>query len=163
MNNLYPKGHKKVTSKKKICWCLKQKNGIEFVELKDHLSLKYMQEAEDSLDACMKNIGKWKLITGYYACYNSLYSLLMKCGIKCEIHDCTINLMEFFGFNEEEIRFMEDLKSQRIRAQYYLENLSLDGVHEIKKFILKCKEILGKLNSLKIEEIRNKIKGGLND
>lgn len=150
-------------NKQKICWCLKQKNGIEIIELKEHLSLKYMQEAEDSLKACMNNVGKWKLITGYYSCYNALYSLLMKCGIKCEIHDCTIILMEIFGFENREIEFMEELKSMRIRAQYYLENLSLNDVNKIKTFVFRCKELSANLTSLQIQKIRQKIEEILNE
>ena len=66
----------------KINWCLKQKKGIKLVELKPHLSESYIKESDESLNVCSKLEGKWKLISGYYACYNAFYSLLMKAGIK---------------------------------------------------------------------------------
>ncbi|MEA2003961.1 MAG: hypothetical protein U9O53_03295 [archaeon] len=49
------------------------------------------------------------MITAYYACYNALYSILMKCGIKSEIHDCTIELMDFFDFEAKDIEFITQL------------------------------------------------------
>ena len=37
----------------------------------------------------------WISTTAYYARYFAFYALLQKCGIKSEIHDCTISLMSF--------------------------------------------------------------------
>ena len=84
----------------KIKWCCKQKRGIELVEFKPHLDESYMKESRDDLKALNStdNKSKWKIIIAYYACYESLYSLLVRAGIKCEIHDCSLKLMELFGF-----------------------------------------------------------------
>jgi len=139
-------------------WCKKQERGISLVEKSSHLSDSYLKDAYESFDACLEIEGKWKVITGYYACYNAVYSILMKCGIKSEIHNCTIRLMEFFKFSKEEIKFLEKLKIERINAQYYLKKVRLPKVLEIKKFISKCEFILSELNDNQIEEIRGKLK-----
>ena len=138
----------------KLNWCLKQKRGISLVDVKLHLRDSYMKDAEESLRVCAGLSGKWKVISGYYACYNALYSVLMGCGIKSEIHDCSIELMKLFDFSEEDIVFMNDLKDKRINTQYYLKKVVVESVDEIKDFIGKCKEISAGLSSGKIDEIR---------
>lgn len=141
----------------KIRWCLKQKKGIKLIELKPNLSKSYMEEADKTLENVFSTKGKWKLITAYYACYSAFYALLMKCGIKSEIHDCSLELMGLFGFSASEIKYLEKLKEDRIQAQYYLKEILLENELEIKNLILKCKIILQNLNPEKIEEIRAKI------
>ena len=142
----------------KIRWCLRQKNGVKLIKLKPHLSRSYMNEAHDSLNGCPKLDGKWKLISGYYACYNAFYSLLMATGIKCEIHDCSIELMELFGFSKADKDFMKKLKQNRVQAQYYLKDVLLDNERKVIGFVSKCKEINEELNSEKIEKIRSEMK-----
>ena len=144
--------------KSKIKWCARQSKGLQLIEAKPHLSDAYMKEADETLENVFSATGKWKLITAYYACYNALYSLLMKCGIKCEIHDCTLELMELFGFEALDINYIRELKEGRIQAQYYLQSLILEDEQKVKKFVLRCKTILADLDSEKIESIRKKIK-----
>lgn len=139
-------------------WCLKQNKGIILIETKPHLSESYMKEADDTLENVFTANGKWKLITAYYSCYNALYSILMKCGIKSEIHDCTIELMAVLGFSSSDIRYMTKLKEDRIQAQYYLKNIMLRDESKVKEFVLGCKSILEGIDSGKIEEIRYRIK-----
>ena len=100
----------------KIKWCAEQKKGINLIEPKLHLSESYIKEADETLENVFVTKGKWKLITAYYACYSALYALLMKAGIKCEIHDCTFELMELFGFNTSEIEYLRKLKEDRIQV-----------------------------------------------
>lgn len=57
--------------KGKIMSCLKQAKGMKVIELKLHLSESYMKEADETLENVFTAKGKWKLITGYYACYNA--------------------------------------------------------------------------------------------
>ncbi len=42
-----------------------------------------MNRERNSISAC------------YYSMYYSLYAILMKLGIKCEIHSCTLEFMKF--------------------------------------------------------------------
>ncbi len=140
----------------KIKWCFEQK-GVELIDKKEHLSESYMKEADETLENMYLTKGKWKVITAYYSCYNAIYSLLMKVGIKCEIPDCTIELMELFGFSLDDIEFMKDLKDDRIKNQYYLKNIELKNESKVKEFVLKCKEKL-LMNDSDVENIRKKIK-----
>lgn len=141
----------------KLTWCAKQNKGIELTDPKPHLSASYMQEADETLHNVITSTGKWKIITAYYACYHAIYSILMKSGIKCEIHDCTIEIMRLFDFSEEEINHMKDLKEKRIQTQYYLKNIELEDINAIKRFVSKCKLLLNELNSDKITSIREQI------
>ena len=140
-----------------IGWCKKQSRGISLIEQKLHLSKAYLKDAYDSLKVCSNSEGKWQVITGYYSCYNAFYSILMKCGIKCEIHDCTIKLMKLFDFSDAEIKFLEKLKRDRIQSQYYIKDINLGDVNPVKEFILKCEEILNSLNEGEINKIRGEI------
>jgi uncharacterized protein (UPF0332 family) len=141
----------------KIKWCLCQKKGIQLTELKPHLSKSYMDEADETLENVFSAKGKWKTITAYYACYSALYSILMKCGIKSEIHECTIELMELFDFIDDEKQYLRNLKDDRVKAQYYLKNIILEDEEPVKKFVMKCKIILTNLNDEEVEIIRKKI------
>jgi len=126
----------------KIEWCLNQKKGIKLIELNENLSKSYMVDADNSLLNLPKVKGRWKLIIGYYSCYNALYSILMKAGIKSEIHDCTINLIKFIdGFSVDDYKFMKNLKQNRIDSQYYLKEGEVD-LKKVKDFVLRCKIIL---------------------
>ena len=101
-----------------IKWCCEQKKGIRIINPNNNIAEDYAKKSDISLDE-MNNVksGEWKIVAAYYACYDILYSLLQKAGIKCEIHECTIALMEFFGFNKDDIDFMKDLKQRWINAQ----------------------------------------------
>ena len=142
---------------KKIEWCLCQKKGIQLMDVKQHLSESYMHEADETLENVFSAKGKWKTITAYYACYSALYSIMMKCGIKSEIHECTIEMMELFDFKNEEKEFMADLKDDRIKAQYYLKNIVLKDENEVKKFIMRCRTVLSSLNDDDVRKIRDMI------
>ena len=143
---------------KKISWCLKQNKGIKIITPNNNLSLSYIKEADETFYNMLKTTGKWKLILGYYSCYNALYSILIKTGIQSKIHECSIILMNLFNFDKKEIQFMKKLKENRIRVQYYLENLNLKEENKIKEFIIKCKLILNELEKQDIKIIQNKIK-----
>lgn len=135
----------------KIKWCKKQVKGIKIVEINENLSKNYLLKSEDALGVMINSPSEdWKIITAYYACYNSLYALFQAVGIKCEIHNCSLELMKFFPFSKEEIDFLEDLKEKRINVQYYNKKENLVTEKEIKKFILRCKEILLKEDLTKI-------------
>ncbi|MFO8016727.1 MAG: hypothetical protein R6U32_06485 [Candidatus Woesearchaeota archaeon] len=142
----------------KIKWCLGRKRGIELTEPKPHLSRSYMDEADETLENVFSSKGKWRTITAYYACYSALYSILMRCGIKSEIHECTLELMCIFEFTESEKRYMAGLKEDRVQAQYYLKKIVLKDEESVKNFVLKCKTILSGMNSRKIKEARKWLK-----
>ncbi|MFH0752644.1 MAG: hypothetical protein V1914_03545 [archaeon] len=150
----------------KLSWCLKIKNGIELREPDEHLAEAYLKKAEDSFET-MKTITskEWKITTAYYGMYFSAYAILMKIGVKCEIHNCTIEFIKnFLGhyFSKEEITFLSQALQARIDSQYYADREIAIGIieeieHEAKKFSLKCKLIAKKITKEEVSTIRKKL------
>ena len=151
---------------KKISWCKKQDKGIKLVEPNDNLSDEYYKNAEESLKVLRSIIetqsNMWIATTKYYIEYFSVYSVLMKIGIKCEIHDCTISLVKFL--EDEDIinigisKILEKDKELRIDNQYYLKNKPVNiDFDNLSDFLLSIKNSLNMLDNNKIEEIRTKI------
>lgn len=149
-----------------IKWCLKAKNGLELVEPNSNLSSAYVKKAEDSLKSVELNkVKEWKITTAYYASYFSLYAILMKLGIKCEIHSCTIEFAKQFlnsYFTQEDLDFLEESFKARIDTQYYVNRDVPDKTYqEILKqtpaFHVKCKEILSKITKKESERIRKEL------
>lgn len=151
---------------KKIDWCKKQERGIKIQEPNDNLSKEYFENSEESLKV-LKSIrdtksNMWLATTKYYIEYFGVYSILMKLGIKCEIHDCTIALVKFledFGiFEKNTYKILEEDKELRIDNQYYLKNKPVNiDFDELSIFLLSIRKSLDNLNSNKIKEIRDKI------
>ena len=81
---------------KKVRWCVIQKKGVNLIEPNNILCEAYLKKARSSLRSMHINfnakIGDWAVDTAYYARYQAVYALLQKCGIKSEIHDCSIAL-----------------------------------------------------------------------
>jgi len=151
---------------KKISWCKKKEGGIKIQEPNDNLSQEYYENAEESLQV-LRSITKtksnmWLATTKYYIEYFAVYSVIMKIGVKCEIHDCTIALIKFL--EEEDIiekgisKILEEDKELRIDNQYYLKNKTVDiDFEKFSEFLLSIKESLNKLDDNKIKELRKKI------
>src|SRR3989338_5548576 len=152
-----------------IVWCKRQEKGIKFVEPNENLSKEYFANAEESLRVlrALKDTGSnmWLATTKYYIEYFAVYSILMKIGIKCEIHDCTIALVTLL--EEERIipeGFADILsadKELRIDNQYYLKNkpVAID-FSELAEFLLHVRGVLESLGNGKIREIRRRIAEG---
>jgi len=158
-------------SKKHISWCLRQKRGIKLEEPNDNLCKVYIKKAKSSLNMLDSAIDKdetdWVTTTAYYARYFAFYALLQKCGIKSEIHDCTVSLMNYLLVDEKLIdeHFYKELelaKELRVDTQYYVaddidtEKLKKDSA-TAKNFVLKIEEVIDNLTKEQIEMIRNKI------
>ncbi|MCK5017030.1 MAG: hypothetical protein KAS32_08155, partial [Candidatus Peribacteraceae bacterium] len=135
------------------------------IEPNSNLADAYIRKAEEALGSMRADISKdWKISTAYYTLYFSLYSILTRIGIKCEIHSCTIEFAKRFlkdYFNEDEIDFIEDSLKARIDSQYYVDRKVLDEQFNnmIKippEFLVKCKSVLVKLNEKRTNDIRNK-------
>jgi|SRR3989344_2788494 len=151
----------------KLTWCLKQKDGISLVEPNSNLAEAYIKKAEEALKSMRVNIVKdWEISTAYYTMYFSLYSILMKIGVKCEIHSCTLEFAKYFlneHFNEDELDFLSDSLKARVDSQYYVNREISDEQYQsmIKKapeFLIKCKSVLLQLDEKSINEVRNRLK-----
>lgn len=143
---------------KKLRWCCKQPVGLKIEETNDNLAKEYLQSAEETLSVLQDIKGKsnmWLATTKYYCEYFSVYALLQKIGIKCEIHDCTIEITKLL----EEIKIiplgyskkLEEDKELRLDNQYYLKNRPVGiNIRELSDFILYIKN---KVNSITLDEI----------
>ena len=115
-------------SSRYIRWCARQKRGIRLVEPSECLRRAYAGKSHDSMRAMQnmmdRDLGDWAYSASYYAMYFSAYAVLMRAGIKCEIHDCTIALIgHLFGesINAGLVGDFEEAKKMRVAAQYYTE------------------------------------------
>lgn len=152
----------------KIKWCLKAKKGFELIEPNEELAKAYFKKAEDSLRAssALKDNKDWEISSSYYTMYFSLYAILTKIGIKCEIHSCTISFMRFFldrYFIDEEIDLIEKSQKARIDTQYYSdrnvsEELYKRMMNNTPLFLAKCKKVFNDINEEAIYELRNELK-----
>ncbi len=82
-----------------VSWCLKQKQGIKIVDESENLCRAYFKMADESLSVMEGLRGKSKIFSvssAYYAVYYSLYAVMQRIGIKCEIHTCSIEFMKRF-------------------------------------------------------------------
>ncbi len=148
-----------------IKWCKERKNGIRIVEPNDNLFEEYIQTSEESLDILRGIRGKskvWMATTKYYAEYFAVYSLLMKIGVKCEIHDCTIALCTLLeemkiippGYS----KILEEDKQLRIDNQYYLKNRDVPlDYDKIVEFVVTIKNTGIKLANAEIKKVRERI------
>lgn len=149
----------------KIKWCAGKKEGLSLIESNSDLAAAYIKKAEEALESMRVNIIKdWKISTAYYTIYFSLYAILTKIGIKCEIHSCTIEFAKRFlkdHFQEPELDFMEKSLKARVDSQYYIDRTVPDEqyhkmMQKAPEFLVKCKSVIIKLNEKKINEIRGR-------
>jgi len=143
---------------------MQQSKGIKLVEPNDNLRNAYIIKAEESLEVLRTTaIRDWQLTTAYYSIYHSIYSLLMKIGIKCEIHSCTLGFTKKFlknHFLPDDFGLIDKAFSARIDSQYYVNRKVPDFeydfiINKTPAFLVKCKNIA--LEQKEINEIREKI------
>lgn len=150
-----------------INWCFKQSKGPELVKPNENMSKSYFEMAKDSLGTMNRERGKndrFSISAGYYSMYYSLYSILISMGIKCEIHQCSIKIMqellsEFYSKEDEKTIFAAF--KLRNDAQYYTDRIINKSkieklIFDAQDFVAKSQEILIKLNENKIKELRIK-------
>lgn len=140
-----------------LSWCFKQIKGIKIVEPNLKIAKDYLKDAKRDFSLVDKKEPKWNIIEEYYVCYNAFYSLLVKCGIKCEIHDCTLKLMDLFGFDLKFQNKLNDLKRERIGVQYYLGDSKKDYLEFARNFLEICEVKFLELNDLSVGAIRKKL------
>ncbi len=155
----------------KIEWCMEARNGIELVEPNANVAQAYILKAEESLESMRKVTSPdWKVPIAYYTMYYSVYALLVRAGVKCEIHPCTIEFAKHFlrqYFSRRELDMLEDSMNARIDMQYYVNRKVSDKIcssieEAAPEFIVKCKSVLARITEKDINEIRNSVKERIN-
>lgn len=154
-----------------IKWCLHQRKGIRLIEPNINMSKSYLEKAEESrkaMDVHLKEgLPNWVTIAAYYTEYFAFYSLALRYGIKCEIHECMVTLSEVFvecGIIPEKIHYeLKKSKQNRINAQYYIkQSLSQEEIKketiEAKDFVLFIKEKLENLDEEDVVKLRTKLR-----
>ena len=151
-------------------WCCKQRDGIKLIEKNENLSISYMKMAENALGT-MNRERKYNLTfaisAGYYSMYYSLYSVLMKLGVKCEIHSCTLEFMKVLlseFYTKEDFKIISKAFDLRNIAQYYVDKV-IDTkesdmiMSKAPLFVNTSKDVLSKINESDVKKIRDSLKG----
>ena len=147
-----------------IIWC--KKHGMKLIEPNDNLAEEYYKSAEETLRVTnlIKHSGSnmWLATQKYYTEYLASYALLMKIGIKTEIHSCTIEIVKLLE-KENIITFslsktLEGDKEIRIDNQYYLKNRPVDfKPEELAELLLNIRKILDTITEEQTSKIRRLI------
>jgi uncharacterized protein (UPF0332 family) len=149
----------------KIKWCLCQKKGLKVDKPNQNLADEYIKSSEETLSILNDIKDKsnmWLATTKYYSEYFAVYALLQRIGIKCEIHECTIEVCKLL--EQQNIipkgyaKILEDDKELRIDNQYYLKNRHVDlKVSELRNFVLTLKNKITTITYDEIELIKKEI------
>ena len=141
------------------------------MEPNEDLAKAYMKKAISALNTMTAALKiretDWIAATAYYARYFALYSLLMKIGVKSEIHDCTIRMGRYLSengiLNKNLIEDIEKAKQTRVDMQYYVAREF--SVREIKnnaesarKFVLDVEKETVNLTTDKVNFLRDQLK-----
>ncbi|MBI2144806.1 hypothetical protein HYU18_00625 [Candidatus Woesearchaeota archaeon] len=148
-----------------LTWCGKQPKGIKLIEPSDDIADEYFETAKQTLDvikAVPASSNVWLATTKYYLEYFTVYGLLMKLGIRSEIHDCTLaicSLLEKEGLLAKgTYDLLSDDKKLQTDNQYYLKDLPVTIDYEqLVNFYLTIKNTAEKLTLQQKTSIREKI------
>jgi len=149
-------------------WCCSRKEGINLIEPNENLSAGYIQMAENAIGTMNreKNLNlQFAISACYYSMYYSLYSVLMRIGVKCEIHTCTLEFMKSSLLNlysKKEYKTIYSAFDVRNTSQYYVDKIVDKAKVEFvfskaPTFLSKTKSILAKINEKDIQKIRKEI------
>ena len=151
----------------KLKWCFKKEQGLRMIEPNKNLAQAYLVKAEEALTSLRINtIKDWKISTAYYTIYFSLYALLMRIGIRCEIHSCTISFVQHYlasYFTPEELVFFERALETRVDAQYYVDrSVSNENYSRLIKnaplVLAQCRSLLEQFTEKEINVLRTQVK-----
>jgi uncharacterized protein (UPF0332 family) len=148
-------------------WCIKMKDGLRLIEPNKNLGVGYLKMAEEAIGTMNREKDKnlrFSMSAGYYSIYYSLYAIMQKIGIKCEIHTCSLAFMKKFLFefySQDFIDLIDKAFIVRKNLQYYVNKevnkndikLILDKSYD---FFVLSRDLFSKLSEKEIKEIRNK-------
>jgi len=150
-----------------IIECATRKDGIKLVEPSENLCSAYLKMAKESLASMNANIDagvkRWAIVAAYYARYHAIYAILMKIGIKCEIHACTIAVVRALFLKGELVKETEAAMKQRINMQYYADRTVSDNdykknINSAPNFVIKMEKLSAEMSGDEVEHLRKKLK-----
>ncbi len=155
-----------------IDWCLSNRSGIRISEPNENMSRSYLGMAEESIRILPRVSASriWTATVSYYIFYYSLYSLMLRIGIKCERHSCSLEFMRRFLsglYSSQDIQSISSAFSARIDLQYFSDRAVNDrqvsrAERECKDFYVKTKTILSRITESQISGIRNSLRNRQN-
>ncbi|MCW4003634.1 MAG: HEPN domain-containing protein [Candidatus Bathyarchaeota archaeon] len=144
---------------------------MRLTEPNPNLAKAYLKKAISALNTMTAALQiketDWTATTAYYARYFALYALLMKIGVKSEIHDCTINTAKLLAknkiLNPHLITDITKAKQTRIDTQYYVtkELTQTDiknNTEKARKFVLQLEQTIENITQQQINTIRTQLK-----
>ena len=148
---------------------LKQEGKLELVEPSEEISKSYIIKSDKCLQvaklAYEAGIYENAVSEAYYSVYNTVMSLLFKCGIKCENHSGAVLLTkDLFKLKDFYLIFSE-FKKDRIDNQYYVAITDIEPIEKEKcderiktaeKFNVNLRAYIGKITNQEIINIREK-------
>jgi len=150
---------------------MKQRKGVRIIEPNPNLTEQYLRKAIGALNtmnaALQIRETDWILATAYYARYFALYALLMKLGIKSEIHDCSIAIARLLAKNkiltQNLVTDIAQAKQTRIDTQYYItkeitQREIRKNVESTRKFVLEIQKSIENITIEQINSIRSKLR-----
>ena len=154
-----------------LIWCFKQKRGIRIIEPNPNLTKAYLKKVTSALNTMTAtlqiNETEWTATAAYYARYFALYALLMKIGVKSEIHDCTINIAQLLAnhriLSQKLVDDIAEAKQTRIDTQYYVATESSQkqirqNAETARKFVLEIEQTIENITNEQINAIRTRLK-----
>ena len=157
-----------------ILWCSRKKSGIKITSPNENLCNAYLKKANDALKSMNLNLSgglyDWAVEAAYYSRYHAIYALLQKCGIKSEIHDCSIVSIKYLFANkisEELTKELEETKNQRKNLIYYVnrevkETDMKKNFETAPKFVLAIEKIISELKQEEIKQIIQTLSSTIN-
>lgn len=127
--------------------------------------LKMAEEAFGTMDRERKESVRFSISAGYYSIYYSLYAVMQKIGIRCDIHGCSLEFMKRFlseFYSEKYFDLIDRALLVRRNLQYYVDrdvnksdlNLIWDNVYD---FFVLSRDVFSKLTSVKVDKIRKEL------
>ncbi len=123
------------------------------------------EEAFGTMDRERKESVRFSISAGYYSIYYSLYAVMQKIGIRCDIHGCSLEFMKRFlseFYSEKYFDLIDRALLVRRNLQYYVDrdvnksdlNLIWDNVYD---FFVLSRDVFSKLTSVKVDKIRKEL------
>ncbi len=148
-------------------WCREQMRGIILVEPSRVMAESYLLMAEETL-AVVESVASsrvWTAVSVYYVFYYSLYAYMLRMGISCEIHSCSLEFMRRClvpPYDAADVKMIGEAFSNRIDLQYYLKKgVSAESVEETKRccrlFYAKTKAALSIITDEDIASVRKRL------